>query len=104
MIASSSRFAELLFWYLLALTGCSILLFEFGPERVLDIKEWPLSVSVLKAVDAAPEAVSYRPSADGNPGVECVLTASPESYPSCGLVLTLTARERARKGYQSCPI
>lgn len=94
MIASSSRFAELLFWYLLALTGCSILLFEFGPERVLDIKEWPLSVSVLKAVDAAPGAVSYRPSADGNPGVKCVLTASPDSYPSCGLVLTLTVREK----------
>ena len=51
MIASSSRFAESLFWYLLALTGCSILLFEFGPERVLDMKGWPLSVTVQPAAD-----------------------------------------------------
>jgi len=41
MLASGSRFAESVFWYLLALTGCSILLFEFGPERVLDIKTGP---------------------------------------------------------------
>ncbi|TNI88293.1 GGDEF domain-containing protein [Aeromonas sobria] len=91
MIASSSRFAESLFWYLLALTGCSILLFEFGPERVLDIKEWPLSVTVQQATDAAPGAVRYLPSADGNPGVECILAASPDSYPNCGLILTLTS-------------
>ncbi|MEN9583041.1 MAG: hypothetical protein RLZZ616_47 [Pseudomonadota bacterium] len=94
MIASSSRFAESLFWYLLALTCCSILLFEFGPERVLDMKGWPLSVTVQQAADAAPGAVRYLPSADGNPGVECILVASPDSYPSCGLVLTLTSRQQ----------
>ncbi len=94
MIASSSRFAESLFWYLLALTGCSILLFEFGPERVLDMKGWPLSVTVQQAADAAPGSVRDHPSADGNPGVECILAASPDSYPSCGLILTLTSREQ----------
>ncbi|HIC8840239.1 GGDEF domain-containing protein [Aeromonas veronii] len=94
MIASGSRLAESLFWYLLVLTGCAILLFEFGPERVLDIKEWPLSITVQQPRDAGPGAVRYQPSADDHPGVVCTLTANPASYPSCGLILTLTPRDK----------
>ncbi|MFB2865326.1 GGDEF domain-containing protein [Aeromonas sp. MdU4] len=94
MIASSSRFAESLFWYLLVLTGCAILLFEFGPERVLDIKAWPLTVAVQQPADAASGVARYRPSVEGHPGVECTLVTSPASYPGCGLILTLTSRDQ----------
>lgn len=94
MLASGSRFAESVFWYLLALTGCSILLFEFGPERVLDIKNWPHTVEVTRAPGASEASARYAPSLGGAPGVSCTRSDEPNTYPGCGLILTLSAPEQ----------
>lgn len=96
MLASGSRFAESVFWYLLALTGCSILLFEFGPERVLDIKNRPHTVEVTRALGASEASARYAPSLEGEPGVSCIRSGEHNTYPGCGLSLTLSAPPPSR--------
>lgn len=93
MIPSYSRVSNLLFWFLLAISLLAILLFEFGPERRLDI---------LATADISAKALDDRIHggrsvsifiADGNkPTIDCKLRAGYDA-PFCELILTLTEPE-----------
>ncbi|MGY3876092.1 diguanylate cyclase [Aeromonas enteropelogenes] len=90
MTSSYIRLVDRSFRALLGLTLAVILLFEFGPERVLDLQEWPVIVTVQRAADVTPEQARYLSSPEGKPGVQCILPARQHIVPGCRLTLPLT--------------
>ncbi|BDN93433.1 hypothetical protein KAM479_05610 [Aeromonas caviae] len=94
MIPSYSRMTTLLFWCLLAASLLAMVLFEFGPERRLDILS-QAGLSVRAQDDRAHKGSSVATLSQGGdrPAIQCTLR-SQYAYPFCELVLTLTDPER----------
>ncbi|MGY3857140.1 GGDEF domain-containing protein [Aeromonas intestinalis] len=93
MIPSYFRVTNLLFWFLLALSVLAILLFEFGPERRLDILA-STEFSAKGQDDRAHGGQSITTLIPDNrvPTIDCKLRPGYE-YPFCELILTLTQPE-----------
>lgn len=104
MTFSYSRLANVLFWVLLGLSLLAILLFEFGPDRRLDmLANARLSVavqddrihggaSVTTLLSAAGQQSGY-PAPTDKPAIDCQLREGYE-YPFCELILTLSLPEQ----------
>ncbi|CAM3872126.1 GGDEF domain-containing protein [Aeromonas bestiarum] len=104
MTPSYSRLANVLFWVLLGLSLLAILLFEFGPDRRLDmVSNARLSVtaqddrvhggqSVTTLLSAGGGSANHHAAAE-KPAIDCQLRAG-YAFPFCELVLTLTEPER----------
>ncbi|WP_434666397.1 GGDEF domain-containing protein [Aeromonas sp. NJAU223] len=93
MIPSYFRVTNLLFWFLLALSVLAILLFEFGPERRLDILA-NTEFSAKGQDDRAHGGQSITTLTPDHrlPTIDCKLRPGYE-YPFCELILTLTQPE-----------
>ena len=94
MIPSYSRMTTLLFWCLLAASLLAMAIFEFGPERRLDILS-QAGLSVRAQDDRAHKGSSVATLSQGGdrPAIQCTLR-SQYAYPFCELVLTLTDPEQ----------
>ncbi|MEG2891711.1 MAG: GGDEF domain-containing protein, partial [Aeromonas sp.] len=93
MIPSYSRVTNLLFWFLLAISLLAILLFEFGPERRLDILATAdISAKALDDRIHGGRSVSTFVADGSKPTIDCKLRADYDA-PFCELILTLTEPE-----------
>lgn len=94
MLPSYSRVTNLLFWILLGLSLLAILLFEFGPDRRLDmVANTRLSVTVQDDRGQGGHSVTTLLPSEKAPAIDCQLREGYE-FPFCELILTLTAPER----------
>ncbi|MGL6325080.1 hypothetical protein ACSZMP_19210 [Aeromonas rivipollensis] len=93
MTPSYSRVTNMLFWSLLLGSLLAILVFEFGPERRLDILS-QASLAVRAQDDRANGGQSVTTLIPGGdkPAIDCKLRAG-HSSPFCELILTLSAPE-----------
>lgn len=93
MIPSYSRVTNLLFWILLAISLLAILLFEFGPERRLDIlADAQMSARAEDDRVQGGQSVSTLLTTGDKPAIDCQLRKG-DDFPFCELILTLTAPE-----------
>ena len=93
MTPSYSRVTNMLFWSLLLGSLLAILVFEFGPERRLDILS-QASLAVRAQDDRANggQSVTTLIAGGDKPAIDCKLRAG-HSSPFCELILTLSAPE-----------
>lgn len=93
MLPSYSRVTNLLFWLLLSISLLTIVLFEFGPERRLDILASP-GLSAKAQDDRAQDghSVAILTPEGGKPAIDCQLSTD-GSPPFCELILTLADPE-----------
>lgn len=93
MIPSYSRVTNLLFWGLLAISLLAILLFEFGPERRLNIlANAELSARAQDDRVHGGHSVTTLVTRNRQPAIDCQLRSGYE-FPFCELILTLTEPE-----------
>lgn len=94
MIPSYSRMTKLLFWCLLAASLLAMVIFEFGPERRVDILS-QAGIAVRAQDDRVHDGSSVATLSEGagRPAIDCTLRRQYE-YPFCELILTLTDPEQ----------
>ncbi|MGY3943261.1 diguanylate cyclase domain-containing protein [Aeromonas tecta] len=94
MIPSYSRVTNWLFWFLLAISLLAILLFEFGPERRLNILATAeMSARAQDDRVQGGRSVTTLVADDRKPAIDCKLRTGYE-FPFCEMILTLTEPER----------
>lgn len=94
MLPSYFRVTNQLFWALLGISLLAIVLFEFGPERRLDIlANAELSAKAQDDRGQSGLSVATLVPQGGKPAIDCQLRAGADS-PFCELILTLTKPER----------
>lgn len=94
MLPSYSRVTNLLFWVLLVLSLLAILLFEFGPDRRLEmVANTELSVTVHDDRPLGGHSVTSLLPSREQPAIDCQLRAGYE-FPFCELALTLAKPEQ----------
>lgn len=93
MIPSYFRVTNLLFWILLAISVLAILLFEFGPERRLDIlASAEITAGAQDDRMHGGQSITTLVPEHRYPTIDCQLRKGYE-YPFCELTLTLTQPE-----------